>query len=72
MASLIGVVAYRRMAARADGAAPDRTGVRSRIRILDRPRNEKAFAVIPVGYPAQDATVPDLTRKRLDQILVRV
>ena len=29
--------------------------------ILDRPRNEKAFAVIPVGYPAQDATVPDLT-----------
>ena len=40
--------------------------------ILSRPRNEKAFAVIPVGYPAGDATVPDLTRKSLDQVLVRV
>jgi iodotyrosine deiodinase len=39
--------------------------------ILERPRNEKAFAVIPVGYPAADATVPDLTRKPLDQVLVR-
>jgi iodotyrosine deiodinase len=40
--------------------------------ILGRPRNEKAFAVIPVGYPADDATVPDLTRKSLDQVLFRV
>lgn len=40
--------------------------------ILGRPRNEKAFAVIPVGYPAPDAHVPELTRKSLDQILVRV
>jgi iodotyrosine deiodinase len=40
--------------------------------ILGRPRNEKAFAVIPVGYPADDATVPDLTRKSLDEVLVRV
>lgn len=39
--------------------------------ILDRPRNEKAFAVIPVGYPAADATVPDLTRKPLNEVLVR-
>jgi len=39
--------------------------------ILERPRNEKAFAVIPVGYPAADATVPDLTRKPLHQVLVR-
>jgi iodotyrosine deiodinase len=39
--------------------------------ILDRPRNEKAFAVIPVGYPAADATVPDLTRKTMDEVLVR-
>jgi iodotyrosine deiodinase len=41
-------------------------------RVLDRPRNEKAFAVIPVGYPAADATVPDLARKPLDQVMVRV
>ncbi len=40
--------------------------------VLGRPRNEKAFAVIPVGYPAADATVPDLVRKGLDQVLVRV
>lgn len=39
--------------------------------VLERPRNEKAFAVIPVGYPAPDATVPDLVRKSLDQVLVR-
>lgn len=40
--------------------------------ILGRPRNEKAFAVVPVGYPAEDATVPDLTRKPLDRVLFRV
>jgi iodotyrosine deiodinase len=39
--------------------------------ILNRPRNEKAFAVIPVGYPADDAAVPDLTRKPLDHVLFR-
>ncbi|RLK58566.1 nitroreductase [Actinokineospora cianjurensis] len=39
---------------------------------LHRPRNEKAFAVIPIGYPADDAVVPDLVRKDLDQVLVRV
>lgn len=39
--------------------------------VLERPRNEKAFAVIPIGYPAADAEVPDLTRKSLDQVLVR-
>ncbi|MFN8514053.1 MAG: hypothetical protein U0841_16005 [Chloroflexia bacterium] len=26
--------------------------------ILERPRNERAYVVIPVGYPAPDATVP--------------
>ncbi len=40
--------------------------------ILGRPRNEKAFAVIPVGYAADDATVPDLVRKPLDEVLVRI
>jgi iodotyrosine deiodinase len=40
--------------------------------ILHRPRNEKAFVVIPVGYPAGDATVPDLIRKPLDHVLFRV
>ncbi|MCK2241120.1 MULTISPECIES: nitroreductase family protein [unclassified Crossiella] len=40
--------------------------------VLGRPRNEKAFAVIPVGYPAKQAQVPDLVRKTMDQVLVRV
>jgi iodotyrosine deiodinase len=40
--------------------------------VLGRPRNEKAFAVIPVGYPAEDCVVPDLRRKSLSQVLVRV
>ncbi|MEU9251189.1 nitroreductase family protein [Streptomyces sp. NPDC048270] len=40
--------------------------------VLDRPENEKAFAVIPVGYPAPDCEVPDLVRKSLDQVIVEV
>jgi iodotyrosine deiodinase len=39
--------------------------------ILERPENERALCVIPVGYPADRATVPDITRKPLDEILVR-
>jgi nitroreductase len=39
-------------------------------RILGRPRNEKAFAVIPVGYPAPDCRVPDLRRKELAEFLL--
>ncbi|GCD46807.1 nitroreductase family protein [Streptomyces paromomycinus] len=40
--------------------------------VLGRPANEKAFAVIPVGYPAEDCRVPDLVRKTLDQVLVEI
>jgi iodotyrosine deiodinase len=40
--------------------------------LLGRPRNESAFAVIPVGYPADDCVVPDLRRKPLDEVLVRI
>ena len=40
--------------------------------VLNRPENEKAFAVIPVGYPADDCEVPDLLRKSLDQVIVEV
>jgi iodotyrosine deiodinase len=40
-------------------------------RILGRPRNERAYVVIPVGYPAPDAVVPDLDRKPLSEIMVR-
>ena len=41
-------------------------------RLLERPPRERAYVLIPVGYPAPDAEVPNLSRKRLDEILVRV
>lgn len=39
-------------------------------RILGRPANEKPFILFPVGYPAHDAEVPDLRRKKLEEIAV--
>jgi iodotyrosine deiodinase len=39
--------------------------------ILQRPANERAYVVIPVGYPAADARVPTITKKRLDTVMVR-
>jgi iodotyrosine deiodinase len=39
--------------------------------LLDRPENERPFILIPVGYPADDAVVPDLERKPLDEIVSR-
>lgn len=37
--------------------------------ILERPANESPYLLIPVGYPKEDATVPDITRKRLNEIM---
>lgn len=39
-------------------------------KILNRPSNEKPFLLIPVGYPAEDAQVPLITRKGLDDISI--
>ena len=39
--------------------------------ILQRPENEKPFLLIPVGYPAEQVMVPDIQRKKLDEICVR-
>ena len=36
--------------------------------LLGRPANEKAFLVMPVGYPAPGAQVPDISRKPLGEI----
>ena len=38
--------------------------------ILERPNHEHAMLVLPVGYPADDAKVPDLQRKSLEEIAV--
>ena len=40
--------------------------------ILARPENERPYVLIPVGYPAAGATVPDLVRKPLEETLVRL
>lgn len=37
-------------------------------KLLDKPENEKAFLVIAVGYPADDATVPAIRKKNLDEL----
>jgi hypothetical protein len=39
--------------------------------LLGRPAHERPFVLIPVGYPADDCTVPvaGMTRKPLDQIM---
>ncbi|MBN1564063.1 MAG: nitroreductase family protein [Anaerolineae bacterium] len=36
--------------------------------ILQRPDNERPFLVVVAGYPAEDATVPDISKKSLDEI----
>jgi nitroreductase len=40
--------------------------------VLNRPDNERAYVVIPVGYPAEDAQVPVIGKKPLNEILVRM
>ncbi|GAA0363810.1 nitroreductase family protein [Micromonospora gifhornensis] len=39
--------------------------------VCERPREERPYVVMPVGYPAPDARVPDLTRKPLDEVMIR-
>jgi iodotyrosine deiodinase len=36
--------------------------------ILGRPKHERPYLVIPVGYPAKDARVPDIARKPLAEV----
>ncbi len=38
--------------------------------LLGRPSNEKLLLCLPIGYPAEDATVPDFARKDIDDIMV--
>jgi iodotyrosine deiodinase len=39
-------------------------------KILGRPENEKAFLLVPIGYPAENVTVPDITRKGKEDVIV--
>lgn len=38
-------------------------------KILDRPENERAFLLLPVGYKADSVYVPDIQRKSIDKIM---
>ena len=38
--------------------------------LLGRPDHEEAMLVMPVGYPAEDARVPDIHRKSLNEVAV--
>ncbi|HEX7807515.1 MAG TPA: nitroreductase family protein [Thermoanaerobaculia bacterium] len=38
--------------------------------ILERPKNEKAFLLIPVGYPADECRVPDIGKKSLSDVMI--
>jgi len=38
--------------------------------ILQRPVSERPYLLLPVGYPADDCQVPDITRKGLDEVAV--
>jgi nitroreductase len=37
--------------------------------ILGRPDNERPFLLIPVGYPAEGAMVPDIRRKGVEEVV---
>ncbi len=37
--------------------------------VLDRPKSERPFLLLVAGYPADDATVPDISRKELDEFV---
>jgi len=39
-------------------------------KILDRPENEKAFLLLPVGYPREGTRVPDIHRKPFAEIVL--
>ena len=40
--------------------------------ILGRPKNEKPYLLIPVGYPSEGATVPNITKKSLEDIMILI
>ena len=39
-------------------------------KVLNRPENERPFLLIPVGYAVEQTYVPDLTRKKLEDMCV--
>jgi len=40
-------------------------------KILNRPSNESAYLIIAVGYPERDATVPVISKKKINEFLTK-
>ena len=40
--------------------------------ILGRPDNERPYLLMPVGYPAEDAQVPDISRREFEESITRL
>ena len=40
-------------------------------KILNRPSNESASIIIAVGYPEDDATVPVISKKKINEFLTK-
>ena len=38
--------------------------------LLERPKNERPFMLFPVGYPADDCTVPTISKKSTDEVII--
>ena len=38
--------------------------------ILHRPDNERPFLLLPVGYPADEVYVPEITKKGLGDVVI--
>ena len=38
--------------------------------VLKRPDNERPFLLLPVGYPAEEVFVPNIHRKKLEDVAV--
>ncbi len=39
-------------------------------KLLGRPKNERAFMIVPVGYPAEGAMVPRIRKKELSEVML--
>lgn len=38
-------------------------------KLLERPENERPFLLIPIGYPAEEVKVPNISRKALSEVV---
>ena len=39
-------------------------------KVLDRPSNERAYILFPIGYPKEEVFVPNIERKHIDEVAV--